>query len=213
MKAHLCYALSFTGQVSIMATVISDKLDRRAAILQAAREVLAAKGLEATRVSEIVARAGVAQGTFYLYFPSKSSLVMTLTEEMNVEMMAALQQCIAEATSLAEVIGKCVRATFGVMGRYRDILGLIHSRIGLSEMNEMCIEMDKPFYGFVANMIRAGQDSGEVSAAVNPDIAGQLIVGLIEHAAQECYVFQSQTPTEAYIAEMTRFVGSALGIA
>ncbi len=195
-----------------MATAVSDKLDRRAAILQAAREVLAAKGLEAAKVSEIVARAGVAQGTFYLYFPSKSSLVMALTEEMNVEMMAALQQGISEASSLADVITRCVRATFGVMARYRDILGLIHSRIGLTEMNEMCIEMDKPFYGFVASMIRAGQESGEVSAAVNPEIAGQLIVGLIEHAGHECYVFQSQSPTEAYIAEMIRFVSSALGV-
>ena len=196
-----------------MATAISDKLDRRAAILQAAREVLAAKGLEATKVSEIVARAGVAQGTFYLYFPSKSSLVIALTEEMNVEMMAALEQGIAQATSLADVIIRCVRATFGVMGRYRDILGLIHSRIGLTEMSEMCIEMDKPFNGFVAAMIRQGQASGEVSAAVNPEIAGRLIVGLIEHAGHECYVFQEQGPTEAYIAEMTRFIQGALGIA
>jgi len=195
-----------------MATAISDKLDRRATILQAAREVLAAKGLEATRVSEIVARAGVAQGTFYLYFPSKSSLVIALTEEMNVEMMAALEQGIAQATSLADVITKCVRAAFGVMGRYRDILGLIHSRIGLTEMSELCIEMDKPFNGFVAAMLRQGQASGEVSAAVNPEIAGQLIVGLIEHAGHECYVFQEQDPTEAYIAEMTRFIQGALGV-
>ena len=39
-------------------------VDRRGEILKAAREVLAEKGLEATRISEIVARAGVAQGTF-----------------------------------------------------------------------------------------------------------------------------------------------------
>ena len=68
--------------VNAMATEIGSKLDRRAAILQAAREVLATKGLEAAKISDIVARAGVAQGTFYLYFPSKSSLVIALTEEM-----------------------------------------------------------------------------------------------------------------------------------
>jgi len=196
-----------------MATATSDKLDRRAAILQAARTELASKGLEATRISEIVARAGVAQGTFYLYFPSKSSLVIALTEEMNVEMMAALEQSAAQSTSLADVIAKGVRAAFGVLGRYRDILGLIHSRIGLTEMSDLCIEMDKPFYGFVASMIRQAQESGKVSAAVNPEIAGQLIVGLIEHAGHDCYVFQEQDPTEAYITEMTRFVRSALGVA
>src|SRR5215472_17408382 len=59
-----------------MATDVSRKVDRRAALLQAAREVLAEKGYEATKVSDIVARAGAAQGTFYLYFPSKLSLVL-----------------------------------------------------------------------------------------------------------------------------------------
>ena len=53
-------------------------VDRRAALLDAARQIFAAKGVEAARVSEIVARAGVAQGTFYLYFTSKASLVLAL---------------------------------------------------------------------------------------------------------------------------------------
>jgi len=48
---------------------IRTKPGRRADLLAAARAILAEKGLEAATVSEIVARAGVAQGTFYLYFP------------------------------------------------------------------------------------------------------------------------------------------------
>src|SRR5262245_44500387 len=40
-------------------------------LLAAAVEVFAAKGYTATRVSDIVREAGVAQGTFYLYFKSK----------------------------------------------------------------------------------------------------------------------------------------------
>ena len=56
--------------------------ERRTQILDAARSILAEKGFEATTVSEVVAKAGVAQGTFYLYFPSKASLVEALCEEM-----------------------------------------------------------------------------------------------------------------------------------
>lgn len=196
-----------------MTTTIGNRLDRRTAILQAAREVLAAKGLEATRVSEIVARAGVAQGTFYLYFPSKTSLVLALTEDMNAETMAAIQGALETATSFAEIVANGVRATLLVMGRYRDVLGLIHSRFGMSETADICVEMDKPFYGVVSMMIRQAQDAGAISRAVEPDIAARLVVGLIEHAAHECYVTQSNAPIEAYINEVTRFIQSALGVA
>ncbi len=54
-----------------MTTIKDTKVrnERYTALLATARDILAEKGFEATTVSEIVARAGVAQGTFYLYFP------------------------------------------------------------------------------------------------------------------------------------------------
>jgi len=43
-------------------------------ILDAALDLFAAKGFAATRPDEIAARAGIAKGTLYLYFPSKDAL-------------------------------------------------------------------------------------------------------------------------------------------
>lgn len=40
-------------------------------ILKASIEVISNKGLDRTSISDIVKKAGVAQGTFYLYFSSK----------------------------------------------------------------------------------------------------------------------------------------------
>ena len=140
-----------------MATEIGSKLDRRAAILQAAREVLATKGLEAAKISDIVARAGVAQGTFYLYFPSKSSLVIALTEEMNSRTLARVQDAVAQSDSFAAAISGGVTATFEVMGHYRDVLDIIHSRIAMPEMRALCEEMYQPFYTFISDLIQAGQ--------------------------------------------------------
>ncbi|MBI4497320.1 MAG: TetR/AcrR family transcriptional regulator [Chloroflexi bacterium] len=51
---------------------------RRASLLQAALELFVEKGFHETKVSEIVERAGVAQGTFYLYFSSKREAFNTL---------------------------------------------------------------------------------------------------------------------------------------
>ncbi|MEZ4459278.1 MAG: TetR/AcrR family transcriptional regulator [bacterium] len=50
------------------------KADRREAIKVAAIEVFSERGYHATKISEIVRRVGVAQGTFYLYYESKQQI-------------------------------------------------------------------------------------------------------------------------------------------
>lgn len=52
----------------------SSKEDRRAQILTVARKEFARRGYHATTIEDIVAAAGIARGTFYLYFESKAAV-------------------------------------------------------------------------------------------------------------------------------------------
>ncbi len=54
--------------------------DRRAALLDAAREVFTKKGYHAASVSDILLIAGVARGTFYNYFDSKRAVFQAVLE-------------------------------------------------------------------------------------------------------------------------------------
>ena len=50
------------------------KPERRQQILTLARDVFARRGYHATKIDEIVAAAGIARGTFYLYFEDKRAI-------------------------------------------------------------------------------------------------------------------------------------------
>ncbi|WP_297507274.1 TetR/AcrR family transcriptional regulator [Thermococcus sp.] len=54
----------------------------REKLVSAAMELFARKGFDKTTVDEIVAKAGVAKGTFYLYFKSKDDLIKELAFEV-----------------------------------------------------------------------------------------------------------------------------------
>ncbi|AHL21750.1 Transcriptional regulator [Thermococcus nautili] len=54
----------------------------REKLVSSAMELFAKKGFDKTTVDEIVARAGVAKGTFYLYFKSKDDLIKELAFEV-----------------------------------------------------------------------------------------------------------------------------------
>ena len=74
---------------------VVDREARRAELVSAASAVFAERGLGAATVSDIVAAAGVAQGTFYLYFGSKDDVVLAVAERFGDHMLEGIEQAVA----------------------------------------------------------------------------------------------------------------------
>ncbi|HEU5231156.1 MAG TPA: TetR family transcriptional regulator [Ktedonobacteraceae bacterium] len=195
-----------------MTQTTRNKHTRRAELLKAAREIFAEKGYAATTISEIVARAGVAQGTFYLYFPSKVLLVIALAEEIQEQIKTAISEAYAVAEHPGELIDTSVRAAFEIMGRYRDVLGIIHSGVYWTEAPNERERIFAPYYALIADLIRQQQVRGTISPTINPPITAMLIVGLVFYSADECYLYNQTSNPEAYISETIRFIRRALGV-
>src|SRR5947208_9373217 len=98
-----------------MAKVLSVP-DRREQLLDAALTVFSAEGYSAAKVSDIVGRAGVAQGTFYLYFRSKQEVVLALFERF--------QEALIEARRASEGVAPATPEQFraAVLEKTRAIL-------------------------------------------------------------------------------------------
>lgn len=60
-------------------------MERRQAILDAAMKVFAEKGYAAATIRAIAREANIAQGTIYLYFPSKRDVLLALYRSMILE--------------------------------------------------------------------------------------------------------------------------------
>jgi AcrR family transcriptional regulator len=67
-----------------------DKIERRLALLRAARDVFAERGYHDAKVEDIVSAAKVAKGTFYLYFRDKRSVLEELVDSLFVRIGAAI---------------------------------------------------------------------------------------------------------------------------
>jgi AcrR family transcriptional regulator len=184
------------------------RVDRRAELLKVSREIMAEKGYEATKISEIVARAGVAQGTFYWYFPSKASIVKTLTVEMQSEVQTALTSAFAEPGLLKQKIEKSITDIFNILSAYRDVLALARLVESASE-HEFVFS---PYHRLISDLLRYEQSQGTISSAIDPTITATLIVGTVYYAAVQCYIYSVHIPIEHYVEETARFVCHALGI-
>jgi AcrR family transcriptional regulator len=64
------------------ARVVMGRPERRQQILSVARDVFARRGYHAAKIDDIVAAAGVARGTFYLYFQDKRTIFEEIVDRM-----------------------------------------------------------------------------------------------------------------------------------
>ncbi len=75
----------------------------RRKLLDAAEIEFGENGYVATSVSSITRRAGVAQGTFYLYFPGKADVLRELVQHMGRQLRRALSEATAGVEGRLEV--------------------------------------------------------------------------------------------------------------
>lgn len=186
------------------------KSDRRNDLLQATRQVLAQKGLEATKVSDIVAQAGVAQGTFYLYFPSKAAVVAALTQEVFININYRVLQAMQSAGNLWEMVDRGVRAGFDCFDEYQDIHSMLQSGIGHIEKSTDWENYMAPQYQSVAAMIALGQQTGQIQASYNPALVARLVVGSVDRAADDYFLYNPTLDRETYIQTLVQFIYRAL---
>ena len=84
-----------------------DRTARRAELASAAAAIFAERGVTNTAVSDIVKSAGVAQGTFYLYFDSKDDVVLAVVEQMVDRMVETIDSAAltADASAVERMLG------------------------------------------------------------------------------------------------------------
>lgn len=106
-----------------------NKHERRAQLVAAATEAFARQGVAATSVADIVRSAGVAQGTFYLYFTSKDDVILAVVAGVAETMLTSLQGRL----DTAEMPAKDRLRAFGRLlgdlardGELSDVTDFIH---------------------------------------------------------------------------------------
>jgi AcrR family transcriptional regulator len=109
---------------------VVDRNARRAEIVAAAAVAFAERGVANTAVSDIVRAAGVAQGTFYLYFDSKDEVVLAVAERIADAMMEHVERAVAipDASAVEKLLALShTFSDYAVVADTAELIELLHS--------------------------------------------------------------------------------------
>src|SRR3954451_3589759 len=136
--------------------------DRRTELLQEARAVFAKKGYDDATVSEIVSRAGVAQGTLYLYFPGKEALAGAFAELVSERFAAVAEERTARCRSFDTAFARLLDASYEVADEHRDVFLVANRGLELVDDQEEWLNRTAPAREWLERFIRAWQSNGAI---------------------------------------------------
>jgi AcrR family transcriptional regulator len=99
-------------------------------LLDAALEDFLARGYVGARVEDITRRAGVAYGTFYRYFDSKSDAIRALADEVYRDIFAAATREVRTERPLVDRAFHDILLSLRAFTRHRDALRVLDDAMG-----------------------------------------------------------------------------------
>jgi AcrR family transcriptional regulator len=156
---------------------------RHAAIIAAAGELAAEAGLDAVQIVPVAARAGIAAGTVYRYFPSKTELVAELVSGVVEREVAAIRQAAAAAPGPLSGLAAAIVTFAARASRHRGLVAAVltapleadDAPPGLPYRRALVAELEPRIRAACASGHLPDQDSAGAAAAV----VGALVEGLL----------------------------------
>ena len=181
---------------------------RREQILAAARKVFRDKGYDGTTVSDIVEEAGVAQGTFYLYFPSKKAAVLALAQTLTEEVSRRLSAADDPNMTFEQRLRMLVKATFDIGRRNPDLCRLIHVGAESVAQDVHQSSIGQTIDAGVAQMFRHAAEAGEMED-IDPEMAARILVRMLPGCIQEAFVFSDGSDADQLEEACTQIIVNA----
>ena len=167
----------------------SRSADRRTELLAAARNVFAKKGYEDATVAEIVGRAGVAQGTFYLYFPGKEALAGAFAELVSERFAELAAEKTARSRSFDTGLARLFEAAYQVADEHRDVYLIANRGLELVDDFDEWMNRTAPAREWLEAFVRVWQTQGAIDGRVRPAVTARVLRDALDRAAKAYILF------------------------
>ena len=158
------------------------KDDKRDRILKAAVKVFARKGYFAARVSDIARKAGVADGTIYLYFRNKEDILVSLFDEVMAGHLEVARAELKAAPGPALRLLRIAEHHLRTLGENRDLAVVFQVELRQSTkfMERFTASWLQDYFQLLHGVIEEGQRAGVFRADLPKKVVAKAFFGALD---------------------------------
>jgi AcrR family transcriptional regulator len=149
----------------------------RANLLEAAERVFSENGYSEASIVRITEQAGVAQGTFYLYFSSKLEIFEELVEDLNRRVRHAMAEASAAATTRIETERAGFRGFFEFTAAHPALYRIVREAEFVSP-RALKLHYTRIVDGYIDGL-KTARDNGDVGD-IDPAVVAWILMGIGE---------------------------------
>jgi TetR/AcrR family fatty acid metabolism transcriptional regulator len=163
------------------------RANKRTLITNAAVDVFAEKGFHQARIADIAKRAGVADGTIYLYFKNKEDLLLSVFEEKMDYLLTELGASLEGIQDPEERIRQFARFHFRQVRDNPAAAEVLQVELRLSNkfLKEYRPEKLWAYLGVFGQIVREGQAQNIFDRNIDPFISMWAFFGSIDEIAMQ----------------------------
>lgn len=162
--------------------------NKREELVKAARYLFMIEGIANVSVSKIVKKAGVAQGTFYLYFDSKDEILDVIAEDIANEITNGIVK-IADDQNLNafEKLIKIFTSCFDFSSFPKEVIEYFHNPEHQEAHNRLAEAMIKKIIPFLEKILEQGVKEGTFNIKY-PKEAAQILTSIANYPQDLIYL-------------------------
>lgn len=158
--------------------------DRREQLLEAGRQAFVEKGFDNTKIADIVGRAGLAQGTFYLYFESKHAIMLALSAEVTTSFYASGMDTLAKSKDFSSGIDEAVAAVLQLARKQRDFIAVMHHGRVVNDVQAQNGSVRLAFHAQIVGFVQRAMEENRLPKSADPGIVADLCVAVVDAGVQ-----------------------------
>ncbi|MFF8605150.1 TetR/AcrR family transcriptional regulator [Streptomyces sp. NPDC015346] len=189
----------------------------RAKLYESAVTLIAEQGFSATTVDEIAERAGVAKGTVYYNFKSKTELFEELLRHGVGLLTASLREAAEETArrggSRVDALDAMIRAGLVFIDRYPAFTQLYVAELWRTNRawNETLLVVRQQAVAVVEGVLREAVEAGELSEEIDIPLTAAALVGMVLVAALDWQAFQRERSIDDVHSALSRLLHGRVG--
>lgn len=192
--------------------ITKDPEERKLELIDAAERLFMERGYEATAVSDIVQEVGVAQGTFYYYFPSKEEILEAIIEKD----MAALEddaRMIMQDHELdpAAKINAMVNSIIGISSSRKEIMDYLHKESNAVMHEKMERHLIERLVPLMAEVVSDGAQEGRFDVE-HPTETVEFLLASMVYFFHHPEIFADPARSKKMRSTLETILGRALGV-
>lgn len=165
-----------------MTRVRSSTGERQHQIIDAARKIIATRGMENLSIRDLAKEVGISEAAIYRHFPSKKDILLLLIEDIEKTLLDTVDRAATEKKDPLHGLENVLRAHLSYVEQRRGVsLIVISETLRLADMNlrKRMFEVVNRYLSRIEELLARGIKSGQISQEIDLSTAALTFFAII----------------------------------